>query len=96
LGIAGATTLGAAAVDNDKQSQTTVPPPSSRGFFRDLISDQDGIAVTRLQFVVWTAVLICVFVATVFRTFAMPSFDTTMLTLMGISSGTYVGLKLPS
>jgi hypothetical protein len=41
-------------------------------------------------------VLISVFVFTIFRTFAMPTFDTAMLTLIGISEGTYVGLKLPS
>ena len=49
----------------------------------------------RLQFIVWTLALAAVFVVTVWRTVGMPDFDATMLGLMGITSGTYVGLKLP-
>ena len=44
---------------------------------------------------VWTVVLGFVFVTTVYRTLAMPDFSATLLGLMGISSGTYVGFKIP-
>jgi hypothetical protein len=97
LGTSAATTLAAATVDDDRQSKEGAPVSSpSRGFLRDLISDANGIAVSRLQFVVWTLVLVGIFVVTVIRTLTMPTFDASLLTLMGISSGTYVGLKLPT
>ena len=35
------------------------------------------------------------FVHTVWTTLAMPDFDNTLLGLMGISSGTYIGVKMP-
>ena len=36
-----------------------------------------------------------VFVWSVYRNISMPEFDASLLTLMGISSGTYVGFKFP-
>jgi hypothetical protein len=35
------------------------------------------------------------FIVTVWRSFAMADFDATMLALLGISSGTYLGFKFP-
>ena len=67
----------------------------TEGFFKDLVTSAAGASLHRLQFVVWTLVLAVVFVVTVWKTLAMPDFDTTLLGLMGITSGTYVGLKLP-
>lgn len=67
----------------------------SEGFFRDITTSADGAGLHRLQFIFWTLALAVVFVMTVWRTLAMPDFDATMLGLMGITSGTYVGLKLP-
>jgi hypothetical protein len=45
--------------------------------------------------VVWTVVLTLIFVHEVYATLSMPQFSDTLLTLMGISSGTYVALKIP-
>ena len=45
--------------------------------------------------VVWTVVLGVMFVIEVYTNLQMPEFDSTLLTLMGISGGTYVGLKIP-
>jgi hypothetical protein len=44
---------------------------------------------------VWTLVLGGVFVWGVYRNMSMPEFDASLLTLMGISAGTYVGFKFP-
>ncbi len=67
----------------------------------DLLSEEDASAnqdrvVTfhRFQIVVWTLILGVVFVSEVFTKLAMPVFDATLLTLMGISSGTYLGFKV--
>jgi hypothetical protein len=64
----------------------------------DLLSEDEGegrvITFHRFQIVVWTLVLGVVFVSEVLTKLAMPVFDTTLLTLMGISSGTYLGFKV--
>jgi hypothetical protein len=67
----------------------------SRGFRRDLLWDGDGLSLHRFQIVVWTLVLGFIFVASVYAELAMPDFSATLLGLMGISSGTYLGFKLP-
>jgi len=72
-----------------------------RQLLLDLLSEEDtsagqGRVITfhRFQIVVWTLILGVVFVSEVFTKLAMPVFDTTLLTLMGISSGTYLGFKV--
>jgi hypothetical protein len=67
----------------------------------DLLSDGDAsvgegrvITFHRFQIVVWTLILGVVFVSEVLTKLAMPVFDTTLLTLIGISSGTYLGFKV--
>jgi len=49
----------------------------------------------RLQFGIWTVVLMIVFVYTVIQDVSLPDFDNTLLALMGISSGAYAGMKIP-
>ena len=41
----------------------------------------------------WTIVLAFVFLRAVYADVLMPEFDTTLLGLLGISSGTYLGFK---
>jgi hypothetical protein len=88
-----------------QQAQNGAPPPIpvvtadasgvSRGFLRDVLSDGDGIVLHRLQMFVWTLVLGMIFVALVYRDLAMPVFSATLLGLVGISAGTYLGFKIP-
>jgi hypothetical protein len=61
----------------------------------DLLRDGDGVSFHRFQIVVWTIVLGLIFVRAVARDLTMPEFDTTLLGLMGLSSGTYIGFKFP-
>jgi len=70
-------------------------PSTTKGFITDILNDGDGISFHRFQIVVWTIVLATVFVWAVYRNMSMPEFDASLLTLMGISSGTYVGFKFP-
>lgn len=95
MGISSATALVAAAIPAlHRDSQTK---RASRGFWRDLVLGDDGVvALDRLQIVVWTIVLSGVFVTSVVWDLIMPEFNATLLALMGISSGTYLGFKLPS
>jgi hypothetical protein len=71
------------------------PPQPHRSFFLDILSDENGVSFHRLQIVIWTFVLAVVFVASVAVSLEMPTFDATLLALMGISSGTYLGFKFP-
>lgn len=64
-------------------------------FISDILSDDNGISFHRFQMFAWTLVLIFIFISQVCNYLAMPDFDTTLLALMGISGGTYVGFKLP-
>lgn len=82
----------------DQQINDTVVPPDehkSEGFLTDILSDENGISLHRVQMVGWTLVLGLVFVAEVVNKLAMPVFDPTLLGLMGISSGAFIGFKLP-
>jgi len=67
----------------------------SKGFLIDILSNADGPTIYRLQAVVWTIVLGVIFVVQTYRELSMPEFSATLLGLMGISSGTYLGFKLP-
>jgi hypothetical protein len=68
----------------------------SKNLWIDLVTDDHGsVALDRFQIVVWTIVLGGIFVASVVWDLAMPEFSATLLALMGISSGTYVGFKIP-
>ena len=74
----------AALVTNAPSSQ----PHSS--FLNDLLTDENGPSLPRLQAVIWTIVLGALFVWRVFANMAMPTFSTELLFLAGISSGTYL------
>jgi hypothetical protein len=69
--------------------------PASEGFSRDLLTDVNGINFHRFQMLVWTIVLGFLFLAGVYSSLTMPQFNGTLLALMGISSGTFLGFKIP-
>lgn len=64
-------------------------------FFTDICSDGYGLSFHRLQVVLWTLALGFVFAAQVLTEISMPVFSSTLLVLMGISNGTYLGFKIP-
>lgn len=67
----------------------------SRGFLRDILSDSSGYSFHRFQIFAWTIVLGIIFVSSVYNNLNMPEFSATLLGLMGLSSGTYLGFKFP-
>jgi hypothetical protein len=109
IGIASASYLGAEAIGVNKPDPgaeasaseagegDTAPAPKPQGtkFLVDILSGREGIAFHRFQIFVWTIILGIVFVYKVWDTLVMPDFDVTLLGLMGISSGTYLGFKFP-
>jgi hypothetical protein len=73
---------------------TTTDAPS-QGLLRDILRDSSGYSFHRFQIFAWTIVLGIIFVSSVYNNLSMPEFSTTLLGLMGISSGTYIGFKFP-
>jgi hypothetical protein len=79
--------LGALAAD--------AAPNVSSGFLRDILSDGSGYSFHRFQIFAWTIVLGIIFVSSVYNNLTMPEFSPTLLGLMGLSAGTYIGFKFP-
>ena len=78
-----------------QKARKALTPLKSEGFFRDILRDANGITFHRFQLLVWTIVLGLIFCVSVYRSLAMPQFSDTLLALMGITSGTYIGFKFP-
>ena len=100
LGIVAGTTVVAKVIDNSqKDSQSDSIPQQdypSKGFLTDIISDEKGISIHRLQNVMWLVVVGGIYIAYVAVHSQLP--DNTVITnellgLMGISAGAYLGLK---
>jgi hypothetical protein len=79
----------------NKLSQLHKAKNESQFFLQDILSDANGVNFHRFQMLAWTIVLGIIFVGNVYRDLAMPDFNSTLLSLMGISAGTYLGLKIP-
>ena len=82
----------------DQQLQTIAaeaPPTVTQGFLRDILSDGSGYSFHRFQIFAWTLILGIIFVSSVYNSLAMPEFSPTLLGLMGLSAGTYIGFKFP-
>jgi hypothetical protein len=67
----------------------------SSGFWRDILSDSSGYSFHRFQIFAWTIVLGIIFLSSVYNRLTMPEFSPTLLGLMGLSAGTYIGFKFP-
>ena len=67
----------------------------SSGFLRDVLTDSSGYSFHRFQIFAWTIVLGIIFISSVYNSLTMPEFSTTLLGLMGLSAGTYIGFKFP-
>ena len=80
---------------NIEDAEGRLSKPVSESFWKDILTDVNGITLHRFQIVIWTFILGSLFVYSVYRDLAMPEFNGTLLALMGISSGTYLGFKIP-
>lgn len=101
IGIGAGTAFGSTVIDKsqaatpDSTGATPGETPPSQGFMNDILDDGHGVSLHRFQMFVWTLVLAVIFCASVYKDLAMPEFSATLLGLMGISSGTYLGFKIP-
>ncbi len=94
LGISITTTGGAKIIDNNKKPEN-YKYLKSKGFWVDIFSDNYGINIHRFQMIIWTLIMGVIFVITVIKEQKMIEFHDQLLMLMGISSGAYLGLKIP-
>lgn len=79
----------------DTQSQHDKLLGVSENFITDILSDANGVNFHRFQMVAWTLVLSAVFAEQVYENLAMPTFSPVLIGLLGLSAGTYLGLKIP-
>lgn len=70
-------------------------PAQSAGFWQDICDDGNGMSFHRVQVVIWTVILGAIFIRSVAKGISMPEFSETLLMLLGISNGTYLGFKIP-
>jgi len=89
-GDAGTVHTGIASTKNQKP----VRKKEQRALMQ-LLSDNNGVSLHRFQIFSWTLVLVCIFLFEVFKNLQMPDYSATLLGVMGISSGTYLGFKFP-
>lgn len=73
----------------------------STGFFLwDIIADENGISLHRFQNLVWMVICLSVYIHSLVMntnidpTSHLPNLDMTLISLTGISSASYVGLKM--
>jgi len=96
--VAGTATAGKVIDTNQSQNpniaRTQDTTPSS-GFLTDILSDSNGISVSRFQTVMFNIIYGCVFAAVVISHHHLYDFPPQTLTLLGISSGAYALLKIP-
>ena len=68
---------------------------TSVNFIQDILSDGNGVNFHRFQLAAWTLVLSIIFITQVYVELDMPVFNQTLMALLGLSAGTYLGLKVP-
>lgn len=95
LGISMGTTAAARTIDTSQAGNKRHQDQASEGFLIDIISDVQGVSIHRFQMAVWSVVLGAIFVQHALAQCAIYPFDNTLLALLGISNGAYVGLKIP-
>ena len=96
LGISAATGLSSVIMDggpNAKPTPKSTDPKVIPAFFEDICVSDKSAGFHRVQMVLWTLVLGAFFVWNVMQVISMPEFSNTLLILMGITNGTYLGFK---
>jgi hypothetical protein len=92
LAISIGTTAGAQIINFNAQNQVI---KESKNWLSDILSDNEGINIHRFQMLIWTTFFGAYFVYRVYANLDIPQLSNEVLALMGISNGTYLGLKIP-
>jgi hypothetical protein len=97
LGISvGTTTLGK-VIDESQKDNFRHQNNLSKGLLIDILSDEKGVSVHRLQNVIWNIIVGFIYIRFVFVEINFPDekiISDQLLALMGISSAAYLGIKV--
>ncbi|MCD4789635.1 MAG: hypothetical protein K8R37_06500 [Bacteroidales bacterium] len=96
LGISAVTTTGGNLIDKNEKNDPNIKrgqDKASNSFFIDLLSDKNGLSISRFQSLLFNLFIGIYFIYEVIVNFEFPVLDTELLVLMGISSGTYLLVK---
>ncbi|HTB33195.1 MAG TPA: hypothetical protein VK808_14295, partial [Bacteroidia bacterium] len=97
LGISSSTTLGGSLLDSTDTTSKSQNAPLDRccseNFFKDILSDGGIPGIHRLQNILFTVIMGGIYLCRAVGDLYLTEFDTNLLVLMGISSGTYLGVK---
>ena len=103
LGITTATGFASAAAVPDADKGKTMSQSNLRTgsyFLQDILSETGksgvgggSVSLPRIVAATWTLILAAIFIETLFETMQLTSFDSTLLVLMGVTNGVYVGIK---
>ncbi len=66
----------------------------SQGFFQDILSDENGICMHRFQSMVFNILFGVTFITNFWMKQQFPEFNSSELTLIGVSSGAFLALKM--
>ena len=95
MSIALATTAGSSLITTaQRQNGIAVhQDTASKGFFQDILSDENGINMHRLQALIFNVLFGITFIANFWIKNKFPEFNNAELSLLGVSSGAFVALK---
>jgi hypothetical protein len=95
VGIGVATTAATRVIENRNKDGVPIDESAtSDGFLLDILSDGSSINIQRFQSVIFNLFFGIIFIQKALGTHLMPQFEDNVLLLLGISSGTYAGLKI--
>jgi hypothetical protein len=95
IGISVTTTAITKVVENKTKSGIPIDKDAkSEGWLVDILSDGSSINIQRFQNVAFNLFFGVIFLQKAITNHLMPDFDSNVLLLLGISSGTYAGLKM--
>ena len=98
LGIAISTATAGKAIDNNKAAMAGIIKkddlPKTENFILDILSDENGISISRFQTVIFNLIYAGVFLAKVIDMNKFIDFDPAELALIGVSSGGYALMKI--
>lgn len=98
IGMSLVTKAAASTIDSSQTEEQRNRDEPSEGFFTDILSDGEGVAIHRMQNVIWSVIAITVYISILLGIHdtpaQLPTLDNTLLVLTGLSSVGYLGLKM--
>lgn len=96
MGISAGTAALGSVIDSTNNQVVHHQDGPSEGFLMDILSDQNGISIHRFQNVIWTVIAVVIFLCQLHQVecLKLPTLDNNLIALTGISSLTYLGLKI--